>query len=104
MQSRQPRPSARPSRQSRPRPRSPLAREELAARVSPPTFRHGVFFPDGATIHPGLLVRALRRAAIAAGVTVHEGTPALRVRDGEVTTPNGVLRAPEIVLATNAAL
>jgi glycine/D-amino acid oxidase-like deaminating enzyme len=81
-----------------------LARDELAARVSSPTFRRGVFFPDGATVHPGLLVRALRRAAIAAGVTVHEGTPALRVRDGEVTTPNGVLRAPEVVLATNAAL
>jgi len=37
----------------------PLSRDELAARVSSPTFRHGVFFPDGATVHPGLLVRAL---------------------------------------------
>jgi glycine/D-amino acid oxidase-like deaminating enzyme len=81
-----------------------LSHDELAARVSSPTFRRGVFFPDGATVHPGLLVRALRRAAIAAGVTVHEGTPALRVRDGEVTTAHGVLHAPEIVLATNAAL
>ena len=81
-----------------------LSRDELAARVSSPVFRDGVFFADGATVHPGLLVRALRRSAIAAGVMLYERTPALRVRDGEVTTANGVLRAPEIVLATNAAL
>jgi glycine/D-amino acid oxidase-like deaminating enzyme len=41
---------------------------------------------------------------LAAGVAVHEHTPALRVRDGEIETRTGVLRAPEIVLATNAAL
>jgi glycine/D-amino acid oxidase-like deaminating enzyme len=81
-----------------------LSPEELSRRISSPVFRSGVFFPDGATVHPGLLVRALRRRALAAGVTVHERTPALRVRDGEIETPGGVLRAPEIVLATNAAL
>src|SRR5262249_35793713 len=79
----------------------PLSREELAARVRSPAFRRGVFFRDGATVHPGRLVRALRRAAIDAGAVVHEGTPALRVRDGEVLVPDGVLRAREIVLATN---
>jgi glycine/D-amino acid oxidase-like deaminating enzyme len=81
-----------------------LSVEALGRRVSSPVFREGVFFRDGATVHPGLLVRALRRKAIGAGVTVHERTPALRVRDGEVTTTGGMLRAPEIVLATNAAL
>ena len=81
-----------------------LSPDELAERVRSPVFRGGVYFRDGATVHPGLLVRALRRKAIAAGVTVHERTPALRVRDGEVVTRGGVLRAPEIVLATNAAL
>ena len=82
----------------------PLSPEELSARVRSPVFRRGVFFRDGATVHPGLLVRALRRRAIAAGVSIHEHTPAMRVREGEVTTPGGLLRAPEIVLATNAAL
>jgi glycine/D-amino acid oxidase-like deaminating enzyme len=81
-----------------------LSREALSQRVSSPVFRGGVFFRDGATVHPGLLVRALRRKALAAGVSVHERTPALRVRDGEVVTPAGTIRAPEIVLATNAAL
>jgi len=84
-----------------------LSQEELGERVSSPAFRGGVFFPDGATVHPGLLVRALRRAALAAGVTLHEGTPALRVRAGTpnvIETPRGSLRAPEVVLATNAVL
>ncbi|HET6945739.1 MAG TPA: FAD-dependent oxidoreductase [Gaiellaceae bacterium] len=81
-----------------------LSREELSERVRSPVFRNAVYFRDGATVHPGLLVRALRRRTLAAGVAVHERTPALRVRQGEVETPAGVLRAPEIVLATNAAL
>ena len=81
-----------------------LSPDELAKRVRSPVFRSAVYFREAATVHPGLLVRALRRRALGAGVTVHEHTPALRVREGEVSTPEGTLRAPEIVLATNAAL
>ena len=84
-----------------------LTPEEVARRVRSPVFRGGVFYPDGATVHPGLLVRALRRAALDAGVTLHEGTPVTGVHAGspnELTTPGGVLRAREVVLATNAAL
>ena len=82
----------------------PLAPEEVAKRVSSPVFRAGVFYPECATVHPGLLVRALRRAALAAGVVVHADTPVTAVREGELETARGILRAPEIVLATNAAL
>ncbi|HEU5476414.1 MAG TPA: FAD-dependent oxidoreductase [Gaiellaceae bacterium] len=85
----------------------PLTPEEVAQRVSSPVFRGGVFYPECATVHPGLLVRALRRAALDAGVTVHERTRVTGVRAGspnEVETADGVLRAPEVVLATNAAL
>jgi glycine/D-amino acid oxidase-like deaminating enzyme len=84
-----------------------LTSEELAQRISSPVFRGGVFYPDGATVHPGLLVRGLRRAALDAGVTLHEGTRVTAVRAGspnELETPRGILRAPEVVLATNAAL
>ncbi|HET7566727.1 MAG TPA: FAD-dependent oxidoreductase [Gaiellaceae bacterium] len=88
----------------RPEEAVPLPAEELAARVRSPVFRRGVFFRDGATVHPGLLVRALRRAALAAGVVLHERTRVTRVRDGELATPGGVVRAREVVLATNAAL
>jgi glycine/D-amino acid oxidase-like deaminating enzyme len=88
----------------RPEQAVPLSREELAERVQSPVFRRGVWFRDGATVQPALLVRALRRRAFDAGVSVHEHTPVTRVRDGEVTTPHGVVRAPEVVLALNAAL
>ena len=84
-----------------------LTPEEVAQRVSSPVFRRGVFYPECATVHPGLLVRALRRAALDAGVTLYEGTPVTAVRAGspnELETPGGILRAPEVVLATNAAL
>jgi len=85
----------------------PLTAEQVAQRVSSPVFRAGVFYPECATVHPGLLVRALRRAVLDAGVTLHEGTPVTDVRAGapnELVTTGGVLRAREVVLATNAAL
>jgi glycine/D-amino acid oxidase-like deaminating enzyme len=84
-----------------------LNADEVAGRVASPVFRGGVFYPECATVHPGLLVRALRRAALDAGVILHEGTPVTGVRAGspnELQTRGGVLRAPEVVLATNAAL
>jgi glycine/D-amino acid oxidase-like deaminating enzyme len=85
----------------------PLSPPELARRVSSPAFRSGVVFADGATVHPGLLVRALRRAVLAAGVTLHERTRVTRVRPGSpivLETPSGSVRAADVVLATNAAL
>ena len=42
-----------------------LSREEVAERCRSPFFRRGVLFPDSSTVHPGLLVRALRRAVLA---------------------------------------
>jgi glycine/D-amino acid oxidase-like deaminating enzyme len=70
--------------------------------VCSPVFRRGVFFPDGATVQPARLVRALRRQVLAAGVELHEHSPAT-FREGEVTTPRGRVRAPEVVVAINAA-
>jgi glycine/D-amino acid oxidase-like deaminating enzyme len=82
----------------------PLTPAQVAERISSPVFRSGVFYPECATVHPGLLVRALRRATLEAGVVLHEKTPVTAVREGELETPGGILRAPEVVLATNAAL
>jgi glycine/D-amino acid oxidase-like deaminating enzyme len=85
----------------------PLTPEEVSRRVLSPVFRNGAFYPECATVHPGLLVRGLRRAALDAGVTIHERTPVTAVRTrspNELETPGGILRAPEVVLATNAAL
>jgi len=81
----------------------PLDADAVAQRVRSPVFRRGVFFPDGATVQPARLVRALRRRAIAAGVELYERSPATRFADGEVSTARGRVGAPEIVVAINAA-
>jgi glycine/D-amino acid oxidase-like deaminating enzyme len=84
----------------------PISRDELAARVRSPAFRRGVFFRDGATVQPARLVRAIRRAALAAGVELYERTPVLRLRAGApnvLETPAGRVLAGEAVVAVNAA-
>ncbi len=84
----------------------PLSAEEVAGRIRSPRFRGGVFFRDGATVQPARLVRALRRAALDAGVAVHEGTRVVRLRPGRpsvLETPRGRVVARDVVVATNAA-
>jgi len=81
----------------------PLDRAAVAERVRSAVFRRGVFFPECATVQPARLVRALRRAALAAGVELHERSPAVAVEDGRVATPSGHVRASAVVVATNAA-
>jgi glycine/D-amino acid oxidase-like deaminating enzyme len=81
----------------------PLSGDELADRCRSPVFRRGVLFRDGATVQPARLVRALRRAAVDAGVTLHERTPVLRLRGGTLATPRGRVHANAVVLAVNAA-
>ena len=72
----------------------PLSREEVAERCRSPVFRRGVWFRDGITVQPARLVRAVRRAALAAGATLHEGTRVTRIDDGVLRTEHGVVRAP----------
>lgn len=81
----------------------PLDEEEVAQRIRSPVFRRGVFFPGTATVQPARLVRALRDAVLDLGIDLYEGTRAVRVREGEVRTQSGCVRAPEIVVAVNAA-
>jgi glycine/D-amino acid oxidase-like deaminating enzyme len=81
-----------------------LSADEVQHRCNSPRFRGGVFFRECATVQPARLARALRRAALAAGVDVYEHTPAVRVRGHRVETSEGSVRARDVVLATNAAL
>jgi glycine/D-amino acid oxidase-like deaminating enzyme len=80
--------------------------EEAVLREEPgisPRFRRAVFYRDGATVQPARLVRALRRAALAAGVELHEHTR-VRLRAGGTLEANGhTVRARDVVVATNAA-
>lgn len=79
----------------------PVDRDALPVR-SPP-FRGAVRYRDCATVQPARLVRALRRAVLAAGVAVHERTAVLSVDGAGVLCERGAVRADEIVVATNAA-
>jgi glycine/D-amino acid oxidase-like deaminating enzyme len=81
----------------------PLEPDAVAARVESPVLRRGVFFPECATVQPGRLIRALRRAATGAGVELYEGSRAVGISDGEVRTAQGRVSAPEVVVAINAA-
>src|SRR5947208_2945921 len=80
----------------------PLDSAEVAERVRSPVFRNGVFFRECATVQPGRLVRALRRAALEAGVELYEQTPA-SFRGATVATPRGAVEATSVVIAVNAA-
>ena len=94
-----------------------LARRSLGARVSfvtgpqmrergiPPAFRCGLLQEPGGLIDPGKYLRALRDAALAAGVRLFENSPLLAIRDGATVcaeTARGVVTADALVLATNA--
>jgi glycine/D-amino acid oxidase-like deaminating enzyme len=83
-----------------------VGRDELAERCSSPRFRRGVLYRDAATVQPARLVRALRAAVLAEGVSIHERTPLVRLRRGSpnvVETPRGRVQAREVVVAINAA-
>jgi glycine/D-amino acid oxidase-like deaminating enzyme len=78
-----------------------VGRDELSVRS--PAFRGAVFQRDCATVQPARLVRALRRAALAAGARIHESTPALGLDGSIVRCERGSVRAEEVVVATNAS-
>jgi glycine/D-amino acid oxidase-like deaminating enzyme len=83
----------------------PLSPDQVAERCLSPVFRGGVFFPDGATVQPARLARALRRAVLADGIGLHERTRVTRLRSGRpsvLETPRGRVVADEVVVATNA--
>ena len=60
-------------------------------------------FRDGATVQPARLVRALRAAALAAGVALHERTRVTRIGDGDGRDcARAACGRAEVVVATNA--
>jgi glycine/D-amino acid oxidase-like deaminating enzyme len=85
----------------------PLTPEQVADYCRSPVFRGGIYLPEGANVHPARLARALRKAAIDAGVSVYENTPMSSVAAGSpnrISTPRGEIIAREVVLATNIEL
>ena len=54
-----------------------LPPEEVARRSGSARNLAGVYSPIAATVHPGKLVRGLRRAALAMGIRIYERSPML---------------------------
>ncbi len=82
-----------------------LKAEEVAIRSGSARNRSGFFSPMAGTVHPGKLVRGLRRVALRQGIEIHERTPMLALIDRArpaVITPNGRVEAGHVVLALNA--
>ena len=77
-----------------------LSAAEAGRRLRATRTVGGTYSPDCAVIHPGRLVRGLADVVTARGVTLYERTPALDLPPGSVRTPNGVVRAPVVVRAT----
>jgi glycine/D-amino acid oxidase-like deaminating enzyme len=86
-----------------------LGRPEVQERCGSPLFRGGALFPEAATVQPALLSRALRQAALDAGVRVAEHTRVRRlvsIDGGAVRIEvdgGGRVSAGTAILAINAA-
>ena len=84
-----------------------LDKKAVQAEIHSPIF-HGATWSRKrcGTVHPGKLVHGLKRAALTAGVRIHENTPMLSTRRNSggvaVETPGGTITARKVLLATNA--
>ncbi|MEI6533830.1 MAG: FAD-binding oxidoreductase [Verrucomicrobiaceae bacterium] len=82
-----------------------LSREEIEALCGTDRFLAGIHDPSATTIHPGKLVRGLRRVALARGVRIFENSRMLKLdrrRPAVVETARGRMEAPICVLTLNA--
>jgi glycine/D-amino acid oxidase-like deaminating enzyme len=83
-----------------------LSPEEVAERVRVTEVHGGLYTPDGASIHPGRLVRGLARAVEAHGGVIYEQTSVTGFEGGKapgLITKAGELRARKAVVLTGEA-
>lgn len=82
-----------------------IDRPELQTKIKTDRYVAALRYPYGATLNPFKLARGMKRVIEEKGVDIYEHTPVLRVERGRqitVATPAGGVRAPAMVLATNA--
>ncbi len=84
-----------------------LGAAEAAARIGSTAYAGALLDERAGTIQPLAYVRGLARAAIGAGARIFTQSPLCRaIRDGEAAwrleAPGGTVRAPWVVVATNA--
>jgi len=78
---------------------------EVGRRSGSPQHLAGVFEPSNATVQPAALARALRRHALDVGVRIFEQSKITRIGRGTtvtLSTAQATMRAPRVVIATNA--
>ncbi len=81
--------------------------DAIRAEIDSPTYLAGLWDKtDAALVDPGKLVAGLAEAALAAGVRIHEHSPATKIEDDDagvrVLSPTGHVRAGRMLLATSA--
>jgi putative aminophosphonate oxidoreductase len=79
--------------------------QEVARRSGSPQHLAGVIEPSNATVQPAALARAMRRYALEVGVRIFEQSKVTRIDRGTTVTliaAQGTMRAPRVVIATNA--
>lgn len=84
-----------------------LDKDQVQAEIKSPIFHAAVWSKKrSGTVHPGKLVRGLKRVAVDLGVKIFENTPHLRnsYRAGKIKikTPLATIETDKVLLATNA--
>ncbi|MCD4486990.1 FAD-binding oxidoreductase [Chromobacterium vaccinii] len=80
-------------------------RNALRGKLASERYQGGLFDPRSGHLHPLNYTLGLARAALAAGVDIHEQTPVLRIEQGDAPrahTEHGVVRCRHLVLACNS--
>lgn len=84
-----------------------LSGPELAEKLNSPAYSSGLFEPNYALIDPGRTVAELRRVCLEHDVTICENTGVSKLGRGgaliQLDTAQAVVRAKQVILATNSA-
>ena len=84
-----------------------IAPAEVRGWIDSPRFHAGIHDPRSGHLHPLKYLRGLAAAALQAGVRVFEHSPVLALQPGRpatLRTPQGTVRAGQVLLAGNAHL
>ncbi len=80
--------------------------DRVAATIGARGYAGALFDPSGGQVHPGKLVAVWHAAALCEGAEIYDATPVIRIETGRInriyTSAGHVVRAPTLVLATNA--
>jgi glycine/D-amino acid oxidase-like deaminating enzyme len=86
-------------------PYTQVSAAEIARRTGSHASYKGVVEKRAGSLHPGKLMRNLKRYAVSKGVEVYEHTPVQSIQPGDVATlatPNATVSARNVLIATNA--